>query len=77
MTRIKQTLKTPLNGRNRTVTAALCLTPGQDTKLMLNQALGATEIRDYAAETDALAAQNKACTAVFTYRQPSASLLSP
>ena len=67
MTRIKQTLQTPVNGRYRTVTAAHCPTPGQDAKSMLNQALRTTEIRHYPAQTGALAAQTKACTTVPAY----------
>ncbi len=77
MTRIKQTLQNPVNGRYRTVTAALCPTPGQHPKAMLNQAPGAIEIRDYPAETEVLTAQSKACTIVLTDRQASASLQSP
>ncbi len=77
MTRIKQMLQTPVNGRYRTVTAPLCPTPGQHAKSMLNQAPRATEIRDYPPETDGLAVQTKASTTVLTYRQPSASLQSP
>ena len=77
MTRIKQTLQTPVNGRYRTVTAPLCPTPGQHAKSMLNQALQTTETRDYPKETEVLAAQTKAGSTVLTYRQPSASLQSP
>ena len=77
MTHIKPTLHTPVNCRYRTVTAPLCPTPGQDAKSMLNQALGTTEIRDYPAETDALAVQTKAGTTVLTCLQPSARLQSP
>ncbi len=77
MTRTKQTLQTPVNGRYRTVTAALCPTPGEDAKSMLNQAPWATEIRDYPPEIDVLAAQTKACTTVLTDLQASASLQSP
>ena len=77
MTRIKQTLQTPVNGRYRTVTAPLCPTPGQDAKSMLNQAPRATEIRDYPPETEVLTAQSKACTTVLTDLQASASLQSP
>ena len=77
MTRIKQTLQSPVNGRYRTVTAPLCPTPGQHAKSMLNQALRTTERRDYPPEIDGLAAQSKAGTTVLTYRQPSASLQSP
>ncbi len=77
MTRIKQTLQSPVNGRYRTVTAALCLTPGQHPKSMLNQAPWATEIRDYPPETEVLTAQTKACTTVLTDLQPSASIQSP
>ena len=77
MTRIKQMQQTPVNGRYRTVTAALCPTPGQDAKSMLNQTLRTTEIRDYPPQTGGLAAQTKACTTVPAYLQPSASLQSP
>jgi len=77
MTRIKQTLQSPVNGRYRTVTAALCPTPGKHAKLMLNQALGTTEIRYYPSETEVLIAQTKACTIVRTDLQPSAGLQSP
>ena len=77
MTRIKQTLQNPVNGRYRTVPAALCPTPSQDAKSMLNQALGTTEIRYYSSETEVLAAQTKACTTVLTDLQPSASIQSP
>ncbi len=77
MTRLKQTLQSPVNGRYRTVTAPLCPTPGQHAKSVLIQALQTTETRDYPAETDGLAAQTKAGTTVLTYRQPSASLQSP
>jgi len=77
MTRIKQTLQTPVNGRYRTVTAPLCPTPGQDAKSMLNQALRTTEIRDDPPETGGLTAQTKAGTTVLTYLQLSAGLQSP
>ena len=77
MTRIKQTLQTPVNGQYRTVTAALCPTPGQDAKSMLNQTLRTTEIRDYSPQTGGLAAQTKACTRILIYLQPSAGLQSP
>jgi hypothetical protein len=77
MTRIKQTLQPPVNDRYRTVTAALCPTPGQDAKSMLNQALRTTEIRYYPPQTGELAAQTKSCTTVPAYRQPSAGLQSP
>jgi len=77
MTRIKQTLQTPVNGRYRTVTAPPCPTPGQDAKSMFNQALRTTEIRDYPPQTGGLAAQTKACTTVPAYLQPNAGLQSP
>ncbi len=77
MTRIKQMLQTPVNGRYRTVTAALCPTPGKHAKLMLKQALGTTEIRYYPSETEVLTAQTKACTTILTDLQPSADLQSP
>ncbi len=77
MTRIKQTLQTPVNGRYRTVTVALCPTPGPQAKSMLNPAPRATEIRAYPPETEVLAVQTKACTTVLTDRQPSASIQSP
>jgi len=77
MTRIKQTLQTPVNGRYRTVTAALCPTLGQDAKSMLNPALRTTEIRHYPLQTGALAAQTKACTTAPAYLQPGAGLQSP
>ncbi len=77
MTRIKQTLQSPENGRYRTAMAALCPTPGQHAKSVLSQALRTTEIRYYPAETDVLAAQTKACTTVLTDLQPSAGLQSP
>jgi hypothetical protein len=44
---------------------------------MLKQAPGTTEIRDYSAETDVLAAGTKASTTVLTNLQPSANLQSP
>ena len=77
MTLIRSTLLSYLNCPHSPVTAPLCLTPGQDAKSMLNQVLQTTEIRDYPAETDALAAQTKAGTTVFNYLQPSARLQSP
>ena len=77
MTRIKQTLQTPVNGRYRTVTAALCPTPDQGAKSMLNQALRSTEIRHYPPQPGGLAAQTKSGTTVRTYLQPSAGLQSP
>ena len=77
MTRIKQTLQTPVNGRYGTVTAALCPTPDQDAKSTINPALQTTEIRHYPPQTGALAAQTKACTTFLTYLQPSAGLQSP
>ena len=77
MTPIKQTLQTPVNGRYRTVTAALCPTPDQDAKSMLNPALRTTEIRHYPPQTGGLAAQTKACTRILAYLQPSAGLQSP
>ncbi len=77
MTRIKQTQQSPVNGRYRTVTAPLCPTPGQHAKSVLIQALRTTETRDYPPGTEVLAAQTKAGTTVFTYRQPSENLQSP
>ncbi len=77
MTRIKQTLQTAVNGRYRTMTAALCPTPGQHTKSMLNQALSTTETSDYPPETEVLATQTEASTTILTDRQPSAGLQSP
>ncbi len=77
ITRINQTLQTPLNCRYCTVTAGLCPTLGQDCKSMLNQALGTIEIREYSPKTDLLTAQTKVRTATLTYLQPSASLQSP
>ncbi len=44
---------------------------------MLNQALGITEIRDYAANTDEMVVVTKAFTIVLTYHQPSSNLQSP
>ena len=44
---------------------------------MINQALGATEIRDYTANTDELVVVTKASTTVPTYQQLSANLQSP
>ena len=44
---------------------------------MINQALGATEIRDYTANTDELVVVTKASTTVRSYQQPSANLQSP
>ena len=77
MTHIKQTLQSPLNGRYRTVTAALCPAPCQHAKSVLNQTPRATEIRDYRPETEVLEAQTTAGTTVLTYLQPSAGLQSP
>ena len=44
---------------------------------MLNQALGTSEIHDYAANTDGLVVATKAATIVLTNLQPSANLQSP
>ncbi len=77
ITRINQTLQTPLNCRYCTVTAGLCPTLGQEYKSMFNQALGTIEIRDYSPKTNLLTAQAKVRTATLTYLQPSASLQSP
>jgi len=44
---------------------------------MISQALGITEIRDYAANTDEMVVVTKAFTTVLTYHQPSANLQSP
>jgi len=66
-----------LNCPHSPVMAPLCPTPGQHAKSMLNQALRTTEIRDYPAENEVLAAQTKAVTIVLAYLQPSASLQSP
>ena len=44
---------------------------------MINQALGATEIHDYTANTDELVVVTKASTTVLTYHQLSANLQSP
>jgi hypothetical protein len=77
MTLIRPTPLTYLNCSHSPVTAPLYPTPGQDAKAMLNQALRTTEIRDYPAETEVLAAQTKACATVFNYLQPSASIQSP
>ena len=44
---------------------------------MINQALGITEIRDYAANTDEMVVLTKAFTTVLTYHQPNAKLQSP
>ena len=44
---------------------------------MLNQALGTSEIRDYAANTYEIVLVTKASTTVPTYQQPSANLQSP
>ena len=77
MIRIKQTLQTPENCRYRTVTAAFCPTSEQESKFMISQALGITEIRDYAANTDEMVVVTKAFTTVLTYHQPSANLQSP
>ena len=74
---IKPMLQTPVNGRYRTVTAPLCLTPDQHAKSMLNQALETIEIRDDPPKTEILAAQTTAGTTVLTDRQSSASLQSP
>ena len=77
MISINQTLQTLENCRYRTVTAALCPTPGHGPKSMLNQALGTIEIGDYSPKTDLLTAQIKIRTTTLTYLQPSASLQSP
>jgi len=77
MTIIRPTPLSYLNCPHSPVTAPLCPTPGQDAKSMLNQALRTTEIRDYPAESDVLAAQTNAGTTVLAYLQPSASLQSP
>ena len=77
MTLIRPTLLTYLNCPHSPETAPLCPTPGQDTKSVLNQALRTTESRDYPPQTDRLEAQTKACTTVFNYLHPSASLQSP
>ena len=77
MIRINQALQTPVHCRYRTVMAAFCPTSQQEAKLMLNQALGITEIRDYAANTDEMVVVTKAFTIVLTYHQPSANLQSP
>ena len=77
MTLIRPTPLSYLNCPHSPETAPLCPTPGQDAKSMLNQALRSTEIRDYPAETDLLAAQTKAGTTVPAYLQPSAGLQSP
>jgi len=77
MTLIRPTPLTHLNCSHSPVMAPLCPSPGQDAKSMLNQALRTTEIRDYPAETEVLAAQTKAFTTLLTYLQPSASLQSP
>ena len=74
---IKPMLQTPVNGRYRTVTAPLCLTPDQHAKSMLNQALETIEIRDDPPKTEILAPHVAACTAVLTYLVPGASLQSP
>ncbi len=77
MNRINQTLQTPEYCLYRTVTAALCPTSDQEAKLMLNHALGITEIHDFPPEIDLLAVETKASTIVLTHLQPSASLQSP
>ena len=77
MTCIIQALQTPVNCRYRTVTAAFCPTSEQEAKSMINQALEATEIRDYTANTDELVVATKASTIVLTNLQPSANLQSP
>jgi hypothetical protein len=77
MTCIIQALQTPVSCRYRTVTAAFCSTSEQEVKSIINQALGATEIRDYTANTDELVVVTKASTTVPTYQQPSANLQSP
>ena len=77
MIRINQAFQTPVNYRYRTVMAAFCPTSEQEAKLMLNQALETTEIRDYAANTDGLVVAIKASTTVLTYQQLSANLQSP
>jgi hypothetical protein len=77
MTIIIPTLLTHLNCLHSPVTALLGPTPDQDTKSMLNQAQRSTEIRDYPAEIEVLAAPTKAGTTVLAYLQPSVSLQSP
>ena len=77
MTRINQALQPPVNCRYRTVMAAFCPTSEQESKFMINQALGPTEICDYAESTDELVVVTKASTIVLTYHQPSANLQSP
>ncbi len=44
---------------------------------MISQALEATEIRDYTANTDELVVVTKVPTTIPTYQQPSANLQSP
>ncbi len=77
MTLITPTLLSYLNCPHSPVTALLCPTPGQDTKVMFNQALQTPEIRNYPPETEVLATQTKAGTTVLTCLQPSACLQSP
>ena len=77
MTCIIQALQTPVNCRYCTVTVAFCPTSEQEAKSMINQALGATEIHDYTANTDELVVVTKASTTVLTYHQLSANLQSP
>ena len=77
MTRINQALQTLVHCRYSTVTAAFCPTSEQEAKTMINQALGPTEICDYAESTDELVVVTKASTIVLTYHQPSANLQSP
>jgi len=77
MIRINQALQTPVHCRYCTVMAAFCPTSQQEAKIMLNQALGTSEIRDYAANTYEIVLVTKASTTVPTYQQPSANLQSP
>ena len=77
MIRINQTLQTPENCLYQTVTAALFPTSDQKAKYMLNQAMGATKIRDYTAVTDERVVLTKASTTIPIYQQPSANLQSP
>ena len=77
MTLIRPTLLTYLNCPHSPVTAPFCPPPDQDTKSMFNQAPRATEIRDYPAEIEILAAPTQAGTTVLAYLQPSVSLQSP
>ncbi len=74
---IIQALQTPVSCRYRTVTAAFCPTSEQEVKSMINQALGATEIRDYTANTNELVVVTRASTIVLTYLQASTNLQSP